>query len=244
MANGKEVILVASNEPYFSSKSDEVELIETRFDPEVERQARLNADGIFRVWSTDFEGKTIPRSTSRLFNGKYPVTDEALARRKTWNIADVTLLGCTKWAMPRLMSNPGAMEFVRQDDGNIWMRFWEDDNRRLVHMGENPQPPEEHSLMGFSTGRWDGDTLVVKTTHIVADVLDMIGTPQSDAITLVERFTAIEDETQLHYTLTVTDPETLTDSFTVERRWLWLPQFIVDRYGCGEAQTFQIETIH
>ena len=91
----------------------------------------LNAEGLFRVWSTDLE--EIPHSGVRMFRGDYPLTEEAEARRAVWDAGDSSLLECTEWNMPYIMYNPLPMEFLRQGD-DILLRFEEDDNERLIHM--------------------------------------------------------------------------------------------------------------
>ena len=62
--------------------------------------------------------------------------------------------------------------------------------RRTVWMDGRPHPSAkaEHTWMGFSTGRWDGDALVVTTTHIKQMWHRRNGVPQSDQVTLTERF--------------------------------------------------------
>ena len=52
----------------------------------------------------------------------------------------------------------------------------------------HPSAYAEHTWMGFSTGRWEGDTLVVTTTHIKQMWHRRNGLPQSDRVTLTERF--------------------------------------------------------
>jgi hypothetical protein len=53
----------------------------------------------------------------------------------------------------------------------------------------HPSPYTQHTWMGFSTGRWDGDVLVVTTTHIKQMWHRRNGVPQSDKVVLTERFT-------------------------------------------------------
>jgi hypothetical protein len=52
----------------------------------------------------------------------------------------------------------------------------------------HPSADAEHTWMGFSTGRWEGDALVVTTTHIKQMWHRRNGLPQSDQVTLTERF--------------------------------------------------------
>ena len=82
------------------------------------------------------------------------------------------------------MYNPLPMEFLRQGD-DILLRFEEDDNERLIHMNADPgsgRDPDVHTLLGHSTGYWEGDTLVIATKNLEANVLDFLGTPFSSAL--------------------------------------------------------------
>ena len=66
-----------------------------------------------------------------------------------------------------------------------------------------------HTWMGFSTGRWEGDVLVVTTTHIKQMWHRRNGIPQSDRVTLTERF--ILHGTVLTYVTITDDPVYLTE---------------------------------
>lgn len=59
---------------------------------------------------------------------------------------------------------------------------------RVIWMDARPHPPEgtRHTWMGFSTGRWVGDTLVVKTTHLKSGWIRRNGVPHSDEAALTE----------------------------------------------------------
>ena len=138
--------------------------------------------------------------------------------------------------MPYLMYNPLPIELLRQDD-DILIRFEEDDNERLIHMNTAPRnDSEEHTMLGYSVGHWEGHSLVVETTHIAASVIDIHGTPSSSAIELLERFTPSADGSRLDYRLTITDPETFTEPFEVSRHWIWRPEIAVSPYLCAEDQ--------
>ena len=53
------------------------------------------------------------------------------------------------------------------------------------------QPPQAGSPRtpnGYSIGRWEGDTLVVTTTLLDERIVDLLGTPKSDAMSLEERY--------------------------------------------------------
>jgi len=231
--DGKEVMMTAGSAPYFKTEASGG-MLESRYDAAVARKARQTADGIFRVWSTNIE--EVPSSGGRMLRGDLPMNDAARQVRAQYNAADATLLGCTEWSMPRLMTNPLPMEFVRDGD-LILQRFEENDNLREIHMQSGDQSPgTEYEMLGYSTGRWEGSTLVVSTTHVAVDRFDNAGTPFSEDMHLVERFTPSEDGSRLNYVLNVTDPKTFTKSFDVERYWIWRPEITVDPYDCDRDQ--------
>jgi hypothetical protein len=64
--------------------------------------------------------------------------------------------------------------------------------------------------MGWSNGRWDGETLVVETTGFNDQTwFDRAGNFHSDALRVVERLTARSPET-LTYEVTIEDPKVFT----------------------------------
>jgi len=236
LGNGKEVMLTAGSKPYFSVETDGG-ILEAVFDDDVIAAARENADGIFRVWSTDIDDRSSDRL--KMFNGDYPLLAAAVAVRDEYDPGDQVLRGCTKWTMPRLMANPLPMEFVRSD-GNILMRFEEDDNVRIIHMnGGAPVPSTELSALGYSTGRWEGETLVIETSRLEPERFDDEGTPFSAALQLTERFSVSENGERLDYVLAINDPNTFSESFERKRVWEWRPEIVVGSYNCEQDQQLQ-----
>jgi len=56
---------------------------------------------------------------------------------------------------------------------------------QTIWMDGRPHPPDyaRHTWGGFSTGKWEGDTLVVETTHLKENWLGLNGVPRSDVAT-------------------------------------------------------------
>jgi hypothetical protein len=195
-------------------------------DTNVER-AVAEADGLFRVWSTIMSDP----AAFPMFKGGYPLNatgKEALAQ---WNPRNNPLLKCGTKGTPLIMITPLPIEFVHQGE-DILMRIEEYDARRLIHMSPDAKPPAEHTLFGFSRGHWDGKTLVVETDHIAAGYFDHEGTPQSDQITVVERFMPDEAYDRLDYRITVTDPVYFSEPFDLTRYFVWKPEMTVHPYEC------------
>ena len=69
--------------------------------------------------------------------------------------------------------------------------------------------------MGYSSARWDGDTLIVQTAGFRDDLwMDLGGTPMSDAAKLTERIRRPNFGT-LEIEITVDDPKVFTQPWTV-----------------------------
>ena len=67
---------------------------------------------------------------------------------------------------------------------------------------------------GYSWGRWEGDELVVTTTHMKDTWLDVNGTPFTENGTIVERFRR-PNFGSLEIDVTIDDPTVFTEPFTV-----------------------------
>ena len=80
------------------------------------------------------------------------------------------------------------------------------EGKRTIWMDGRPHPPAyaPHSWMGFSTGRFVGNALEVRTTHLKQGWYRRNGIPESDQATLVEFFVRHGD--RLTHTVVVTDP--------------------------------------
>ncbi|MBI4262749.1 MAG: hypothetical protein HY657_00085 [Acidobacteria bacterium] len=120
---------------------------------------------------------------------------------------------------PRLMTHAGAFE-IAQRPGKVIMMFEWMHNWRSIPTDGTPHLGEDaaQTLLGDPIGRWEGETLVVDTTHFSDDLtwLDDVGNQHSDALHLVERFTRVAYD-RLQYEVTIEDPKIYTKPWTV--RW-------------------------
>ena len=84
---------------------------------------------------------------------------------------------------------------------------------RVIRMNGSSHPPSGVRLwLGDSTGRWEGDTLVVDTTNFT-EKTRFRGSGTN--LHVVERFTPVDSGTML-YRATVDDPASFTRPFTLE----------------------------
>jgi hypothetical protein len=238
LANGEEILLTLGAAPYFSEKDAAVAKASGNFDGGVAAEARASADGIFRVWSSIPQDLVMDPDNS-IFSDRqiaaYPYTGRGRQIRDQWNPGADAILGCTEWSMPRLMQNPLPFEFVRQRQ-DIVINFEEDDNQRVVHMNVPMPAAVQPSRMGYSTGHWEEESLVVDTRFIAESSYEF---PVSREAEVVERFTPTRDGTELHYEIRLTDPVMLTEAISHKKTWFWRPEIRVQRYGCEEEQRIE-----
>jgi hypothetical protein len=225
LADGHEVLLSIGIEPRWTNAATG-ELLEPVFDERITAEARLKADGIFRVWGTVLEDP----AAFPMFKGGYPLTELGKKLHAEWDAESAALNGCTKKSMPLLMITPFPLEVVR-DGEDILIRFEEDDAVRRIHMAAST-PPSEPTFLGYSTGRWEGGALVVETSRLPAELFDPDGVRQSANIRVVERFMPAADGSRMDYRITITDPEMFTESFDLTRYFVWRPELIVNKYDC------------
>jgi hypothetical protein len=117
---------------------------------------------------------------------------------------------------------------------------------RIIHLdGRRPPPESMRSFEGYSAGHWDGDTLVIETTHTRADDLyrGLLGRPvvvEPDS-KVVERMTRISP-TELHYQFTVED----SDLYAAP----WLAEYVFTlrdipwyEYACHEGNRSMVSML-
>jgi hypothetical protein len=70
---------------------------------------------------------------------------------------------------------------------------------RVVFLDGRPHPPAAapHSRVGHSVGRWEGNTLVVDTTHLTSGTFMSNGFNHSEELHMTERFRLSPDATAL-----------------------------------------------
>src|SRR5262245_11314784 len=91
---------------------------------------------------------------------------------------------------------------------------------RLIWLDGRPHPPEyaAHTWAGFSTGRWDGNSLDVVTSHLKVGWLQRNGVAHSDKATMTERF--IRHGDYLTVVTIVDDPIYLEEPFIRTTNWV------------------------
>ena len=100
--------------------------------------------------------------------------------------------------------------------------------------GNDPEP----WYYGYSTGRWEGDTLVVETSGFRDDGwLDIVGTPMTEQAKMTERFRRVSYG-RMEIDITVDDPKAYTKPWTVRHNQVFMPDQEIIEFICEENQRF------
>jgi hypothetical protein len=109
---------------------------------------------------------------------------------------------------------------------------------RQIFLDGRPLPGKDAEpwWYGYSTGKWDGDTLVVETAGFKPDGwLDINGSPLTDAAKMTERFRRV-DYGHLEIDITVDDPKAYTKPWTITVRQHITVDAEMIEFICGENE--------
>ncbi|HEX5049824.1 MAG TPA: hypothetical protein VFX89_22110 [Gammaproteobacteria bacterium] len=201
--------------------------------------AQLNLMGYWNpIFHEDVEER-IPGPSMGDYLG-LPISDAARLRAETW---DASLL-----TVPEHQCKPHPSTYGFRGVGML--RIWEERDEttqqlvaihthiawqaqhRVIWMDGRPHPSEydRHTWQGFSTGHFEGDVLVVETTHLKAGWMRRNGLPLSDRATMTDRFYRHGD--LLTHVSIVQDPVYLTEPLVKSNGFELVPNGTMDPYPC------------
>jgi hypothetical protein len=149
-------------------------------------------------------------------DGEIPYKPWAAERKKEnlehWLDRDPEIK-CFQPGVPRGMYMPYPFQII-QSATKVMMVFEYANAQRTIHL--NKMEPYPNVLyMGYSVGKWEGDTLVVDDTDFTdATWFDRSGDFHSDALHVVERFTPMGRDA-IRYEATIEDPQVFTRTWKI-----------------------------
>jgi hypothetical protein len=141
---------------------------------------------------------------------------------------------CTLSGVPRLDLGPKPFKILQSPD-EVVILYQAYTTYRQVFTDGRPLPIDpQPSWLGYSVGKWDGDTLVVDTIGF-NDLtwLDNAGTPHSESLHVTERFHR-RDKEHLDIQITIDDPTTFRHPFTVTQHARLAPAIELTESICLE----------
>ncbi|HEY4030681.1 MAG TPA: hypothetical protein VGM25_10080 [Caulobacteraceae bacterium] len=142
-------------------------------------------------------------------------------------------IGCLPEGVPRIMRSPYPMEVAITAD-EVWIPLeFKHEIRRVYTDGRKVPDDVDPTYEGYSTGHWEGDTLVIDTVAIKAGTIDSGGLEHSDALTMHERMRKVNKDT-LEDQITLTDPKVFTKPWTVTRQYALHKDWEIKEFVCEE----------
>ena len=210
-------------------------------------QAQVDLTG---TWSPRYQedfSERVPGPELGDYTG-LPLTEGARRYAETWDPAEISLPEeqCRVHISPYIYRGPTNIAIWDERDPvtreliAIKHRISTFDQERTIYMDGRPHPPAwaAHTWMGFSTGQWQGNMLVVTTSHIKKGWLRRNGVPESDLATLTEyfvrtgevltRISAINDPVYLTEPLVKSEEFVLNTQVVPQRSWLFKCKSVVE----------------
>ena len=125
-----------------------------------------------------------------------PINDSARQFADSWDPSRITLPEeqCRVHVSPYIYRGPTNLRIWEEKDPKTqdliaikhYISTYEQTRTIWMDGRPHPGPNAPHTWMGFSTGRYDGDMLVVETTHLKQGWVRRNGVPMSDQATMTE----------------------------------------------------------
>jgi hypothetical protein len=141
---------------------------------------------------------------------------------------------CLPSGIPEKENIPDGLKVVQTSDVTIFLYESRTIYRQIFTDGRPFPKDPTPTWMGYSTGVWEGDTLVVETRFQNGRTwLDMKGLPASDATRIIERFTR-PSIGRVDIDVTIDDPKSYTKPWNVKMAWRLIPDTDLIESICEE----------
>jgi hypothetical protein len=127
-----------------------------------------------------------------------PLNEEGQVRALSYSESQLSMVErqCQGWPAFYFVQGPFGLKIWSETDPlkgaviSYTIGAWEDRAPLTIWMDGRTHPSQyaEHTRAGFTTGKWEGNTLVAYTTHMKAGFLRKTGAPSSDQATMTTRF--------------------------------------------------------
>jgi hypothetical protein len=209
-------------------------------------QAQVDLTGMWRPLARNEDGSGMDGDYAGL-----PLNAAGRWRAQSWSPEN--------FEVPEWVCRPHAWDFSVEATASQ-LRFWADidnptqelialhgrlsmrEQEATIWMNGRPRPPDYalHTWSGFSTGEWDGSTLIQTATHLKEAYIRRWGPMRSDQATVRIRWKRIGD--YLRSTVIIYDPVYLDEPYIrTSLFWVSDPTLVMPPYPCEEATETVVE---
>lgn len=163
------------------------------------------------------------------------------------NVLSEVVRKCLPVGVPTMMLSEFAIEIVESPERVTIISEISPLVRSVYLTRTGPTEGLERMWNGYSTGRWEGDVLIIKTNYFNDRLppVDYDGSVHSPTSTIYERLSVSDDGQTMTDEVTMEDPEYLTRPYTVTRHYDRLPdnselwESVCEIGGKGWSERFQ-----
>jgi hypothetical protein len=191
------------------------------------------------IWGTE-NSKYLANIAADFKPGDLPIQPwaEALTRERMTGIhaSEESNANCLPQGVPRIDATPNPFKIVQEPD-LIVILYEAFGQFRQIYLDGRALPKDPNpTWLGYSAGRWEGDTLVVETTGFNGKTwLDQAGHPATDALHVTERYHR-RDFGHMDIQVTIDDPKAYTKPWTVTEPIELLPDTDLIEFVCNENE--------
>ena len=126
---------------------------------------------------------------------------------------------CWPSGIPEKLNIPDGLKLLQTPDLMIFMHESRTIYRQVFTDGRALPKNAQPAWMGYSVGKWEGDTFIVETIGQNGKTwLDMRGLPATEALRVVERYTR-PTTGRINIDVTIDDPKAYTKPWVVKLSW-------------------------
>ena len=195
------------------------------FDPGGVAQAQSDFEGI---WAPN-----VPPVAGQPALSDLRFTPEGQAALESFNAENDPSFRCIMPGVPRGLIDPYPLEIIQQDHQIVFLHEYYHQVRRIYLDGREAPEHWPPTLNGYSTGHWEGETLVIRTTHLSPNnYMDINGRPFSgdERTYVIEQYTRSDDV--LSMTAEIHDPAYYEEPYVMQYSWAFTPDGEIWEYEC------------
>jgi hypothetical protein len=164
-------------------------------------------------------------------------SEAAAAGRST---ADPTA-ECLPAGFPRFLGMVFPGEILQSEHQLNWYAEFGEATVRIYLDGREPPADLEPSYYGYTTGEWQGNTLVTNTIGLRGDTLiDTAGVPHSDRLTVTMKVRKLTPD-YLEVDVTLDDPVAFERPWSAVKRYVRAPaHYYVQEYACRAGNRYRV----
>lgn len=168
----------------------------------------------------DLSGVWLTTSQRGGLGGPRPVlTPRAQADADAFDPLEDPVIRCVPPGFPRTGAGVYPWEIVQTDKMIMFLYEAFGMVRRIYLDGREPPEYFPPGLMGFSLGHWEGEALVIRTTHYAPGLLTGSGIRQFGNMVVDERYRLVNGGRGLEGEVIITAPETFEGPWS--RKYTW-----------------------